>query len=37
MLCPTFDIEYLFLNIGKSVGEEVDVKLIAPDDGVTES
>ena len=34
---PTFDIEYLFLNIrGKSVGEEVDVKLIAPDDGVTE-
>ena len=34
---PTFDIEYLFLNIrGKSVGEEVEVKLIAPDDGVTE-
>ena len=34
---PTFDIEYLFLNIrGKSVGEEVDVNLIAPDDGVTE-
>ena len=27
----------MFLNIrGKSVGEEVDVKLIAPDDGVTE-
>ena len=34
---PTFDIEYLFLNIrGKSVGEDVDVNLIAPDDNVTE-
>ena len=34
---PTFDIEYLFLNIrGKSVGEEVDVNIIAPDDGITE-
>tara|TARA_Y100000590_G_scaffold459280_1_gene615934 strand:+ start:546 stop:1265 length:720 start_codon:yes stop_codon:yes gene_type:complete len=34
---PTFDIEYLFLNIrGKSVGEEVDVNLIAPDDEVTQ-
>ena len=34
---PTFDIEFLFLNIrGKSVGEEVDVNIIAPDDGVTE-
>jgi hypothetical protein len=34
---PTFDIEFLFLNIrGKSVGEEVEVNLIAPDDGVTE-
>lgn len=34
---PTFDIEYLFLNIrGKSVGEEVEVNVIAPDDGVTE-
>ena len=34
---PTFDIEYLFLNIrGKAVGEEVDVNIIAPDDGVTE-
>ena len=33
---PTFDIEYLFLNIrGKSVGEEVEVNIIAPDDGVT--
>jgi hypothetical protein len=33
---PTFDIEYLFLNIrGKSVGEEVDVNLICPDDGDT--
>ena len=34
---PTFDIEYLFLNIrGKSVGEEVQVNILAPDDGVTE-
>ena len=33
---PTFDIEYLFLNIrGKSVGEELDVNIICPDDGVT--
>ena len=32
---PTFDIEYLFLNIrGKSVGEEIEVNLIAPDDEV---
>ena len=34
---PTFDIEYLFLNIrGKSVGEEIDVNIICPDDGETE-
>ena len=34
---PTFDIEFLFLNIrGKSVGEEVEINIIAPDDGVTE-
>ena len=34
---PTFDIEFLFLNIrGKSVGEDVEVNLIAPDDEVTE-
>ena len=34
---PTFDIEYLFLNIrGKSVGEELDVTLVCPDDGETE-
>ncbi len=33
---PTFDIEFLFLHIrGKSVGEEIEVSLIAPDDGVT--
>ena len=33
---PTFDIEYLFLNIrARSVGEEVEVNLVAPDDGVT--
>jgi len=31
---PTFDIEYLFLNIrGKSVGEVIDVNIICPDDG----
>jgi len=35
-LLPTFDIEYLFLNIrGKSVGESLDVNLICPDDGKT--
>ena len=34
---PTFDIEFLFLNIrGKSVGEEVEVNIICPDDGETE-
>ncbi len=33
---PTFDIEFLFLNIrGKSVGEEVEVLVTCPDDGVT--
>ena len=33
---PTFDIEYLFLNIrGKSVGEELEVNIICPDDGET--
>jgi len=33
---PTFDIEYLFLNIrAKSVGEVVEVTITAPDDGVT--
>jgi len=33
---PTFDIEYLFLNIrGKSVGEEVELNIICPDDGET--
>tara|TARA_Y100000992_G_C21227659_1_gene473759 strand:- start:377 stop:1093 length:717 start_codon:yes stop_codon:yes gene_type:complete len=35
---PTFDIEYLFLNIrGKSVGEIVDINIVCPDDGVTEA
>tara|TARA_B100000287_G_scaffold416889_1_gene452085 strand:- start:491 stop:1210 length:720 start_codon:yes stop_codon:yes gene_type:complete len=30
---PTFDIEYLFLNIrGKSVGEEVEVNIACPDE-----
>ena len=34
---PTFDIEYLFLNIrGKSVGEDIEVNLICPDDGTTQ-
>ena len=34
---PTFDIEYLFLNIrAKSVGESVDLIVRCPDDGVTE-
>ena len=34
---PTFDIEYLFLNIRvKSVCEEIEVNLISPDDEVTE-
>ena len=33
---PTFDIEYLFLNIrGKSVGEELEVNIICPDDKET--
>ena len=33
----TFDIEYLFLNIrGKSVGENLDVNIICPDDKETE-
>ena len=33
----TFDIEYLFLNIrGKSVGEDVEVMITCPDDGVTQ-
>jgi hypothetical protein len=33
---PTFDIEYLFLNIrGKAVGEEIELQLLCPDDGET--
>ena len=33
---PTFDIEYLFLNIrGKSVGEDIEVNVLCPDDGET--
>lgn len=32
-----FDIEYIFLNVrGKSVGEDVDVLLTCPDDGITQ-
>ena len=34
---PTFDIEFLFLNIrGKSVGEDIEVNLICPDDKTTQ-
>ncbi len=34
---PTFDIEFLFLNIrGKSVGEVLDVNVICPDDEKTQ-
>ena len=33
---PTFDIEYIFLNIrGKSVGEAIDLVVTCPDDGET--
>jgi hypothetical protein len=33
---PTFDIEYLFLNLrGKAVGEELEVNIICPDDETT--
>jgi hypothetical protein len=33
---PTFDIEYLFLNIrGKSVGEVIEVNVVCPDDETT--
>jgi citrate lyase gamma subunit len=33
---PTFDIEYLFLNIrAKSVGEEIELNVICPDDEET--
>ena len=36
-LLPTFDIEFLFLNIrGKSVGEDIELKLVCPDDNETE-
>ena len=34
---PTFDIEFLFLNIrGKSVGEELEVNVVCPDDEETQ-
>ena len=34
---PTFDIEYLFLNIrGKSVGEDIVVNITCPDDEKTQ-
>lgn len=33
---PTFDLEYLFLNIrARSIGEIVKVNVVCPDDGVT--
>ena len=33
---PTFDIEYLFLNVrSKSVGEQVELNVTCPDDGKT--
>ena len=34
---PTFDIEYIFLNIrAKSIGEDIKMTVTCPDDGVTE-
>ena len=34
---PTFDIEFLFLNIrGKSVGEDLEVNIVCPDDNETQ-
>ena len=34
---PSFDIEYIFLNIRKkSVGEELELNILCPDDGTTE-
>tara|TARA_B100001996_G_scaffold118317_1_gene89551 strand:- start:23845 stop:24561 length:717 start_codon:yes stop_codon:yes gene_type:complete len=34
---PTFEIEYLFLHVrGKSVGEQVEILITCPDDGVTQ-
>ena len=34
---PTFDIEYLFLNIrGKSVGEDLEINITCPDDNETQ-
>ena len=33
---PTFDIEYLFLNIrAKSIGEDIKLTVTCPDDGET--
>lgn len=34
---PTFDIEYIFLNVrGKSVGEAIEIIVTCSDDGITE-
>ena len=34
---PTFEIEYVFLNIrAKSVGETVNINIVCPDDGQTQ-
>ena len=33
----TFDIEYIFLNVrGKSVGEDIEILVTCPDDGITQ-
>ena len=35
---PTFDIEYLFLNIrAKSIGEDIKMTVTCPDDKTTSS
>ena len=34
---PTFDIEYIFLNIrAKSIGEDIKITVTCPDDGETQ-
>ena len=33
---PSFDLEYIFINIrGKSIGEELELQVTCPDDGET--
>ena len=37
MILPTFDIEYIFLNIrAKSIGEDIKLIVTCPDDNETE-